>query len=787
MGLSGLSLRVTSCAIVGIACLLSAGAHAEVTLPDSGAQPDALSLELAVPARVGIVIGNQDYDRIEDLPNAARDADAMAAFLRLYGFNVYEGTNLDRRAFEGLIREALLNLPEGAEVVFYYAGHGIQIGARNYLLPTDVAFTSPNDLPIYSITLDRIVEALAARGSLHVVFIDACRSNPFPGMKLATDLAANLVETGQGFSPFSTPLNSLVAFSTSPGQVAIDGPAGQNSPYASALIYAVTQSPQDDLPMILPRVRQAVYTATGGRQVPWESSTLVHPFLFGIQGDGSFITAADVALPGTAVRSAAPQSLPLGVDQPLDRLVDLAPRLFDARGKPLENAVITGLPSNGEVALLDGGRGMFYKPELHEVNASDLANMTHSDRLIVETGPSDQRELVTVDLALPADPCDLEAGDPLDLQGVGLFRLPNEINVEAALVACRKAVEANPDTPRFRHQLGRAQQANGDLVAALDNFRAAGAAGHTRSLQAEAYLLMTEHIDRTLVPIPEDQARGIALLEQGIAAGDPYAIHTRGLRLLRDGTTPEDRQRGFELLDRAAELGHTYSMNELGIYFLTKDTDHYQPERGMNYLRASFDRHDIYGMHNLGFVALYGLDGQPPDPVRAAGFFEQAAAGGHPKSPSTLGRMIMRGDLGEPDPAKAVEWYDMGLARGDGWGGANAAEIILSGKVKGLGPGDAAARAAKAVLLPDAKAAEAAGAVLDKMGRKAIDAGLQTILVELGETLKIDGSAGKGTRAALNARADFIGLKAEGDTPRDRLILAARLYWHARPTRPDLY
>jgi uncharacterized caspase-like protein/TPR repeat protein len=740
---------------------------------------------LLAPSRVAIVIGNQDYDRIEDLPNAARDAGDMADFLRLYGFEVFEGENLNRRAFEDLLREALLNLPLGSEVVFFYAGHGLQVGNRNFLLPTDAAFASPGDLAAYAITLDRVIGALAARASVHVVFIDACRSNPFPGVRLATALGADLTETKTGFGPFESLLNSLVAFSSSPGQTAVDGPPGGNSPYTAALMNAVAAAPDQDLPVVLTGVRDAVMAATSGAQTPWESSTLAQPFQFGMAGDGSFLTAPVLASAGSAERGAA--VLPLTASAGFDRLIDLAPALFDMRAETLTDAVVTGLPTNGEVAVLDGGRSLYYRPDLRETNAATLTGFDHKDRMTVETGPPDARLLVTVDLDLTADACDVQAGDPLDLQGVGLYRLPNEIDVRTALAACRAAVERHPETPRFRHQLGRAQQASGDFVAALDSFRAAGAAGHTRSLQAEAYLLMTDRIDRTLVPIPLDQARGVALLEQGIAAGDPYAIHTRGLRLLRDGTTPEDRQRGFDLLDRAAELGHTYAMNELGIYFLDKDSDHYQPERGMTYLRVSYARDDIYGMHNLGFVALYGLDGNPPDYTLAAKYFEQAAAGGHPKSPATLGRMVMRGQLGAKDAAKAVAYYDLGLARGDGWGGANGADIILDGKVAGMSAGDAAARAAKAVLLPDAKATELATKVLDQLNRKALDAGLQLILNELGETVEVDGAAGPATLGLLTARADAEGLKPAGDTPRDRLMLAARLYWQARPTRPDLY
>jgi TPR repeat protein len=763
--------------------LVAAGLAAWLQPAIAAAQDDPL---VSPPVRMAIVVGNQDYQVVDDLPNAARDAADMAALLRQFGFQVHEGTNLDRRGFETLIRDALLNLPQGSEVVFFYAGHGIQIGARNYLLPTDAAFADVNDLPVYAITLDRVVEALAARGSVHVVFIDACRENPFPGVKLTADLAANLVETGSGFSPFPAPLNSLVAFSTSPGQTAKDGPDGQNSPFTGSLIAAVAAAPDSDLSVLLPRVREAVFNQTGGTQVPWESSTLVRPFQFAAPGEAGFLTVPAVMSPGEGADRSAPSG-PVAAGVVLDRIVDLAPGLFEANRDILTDVAVTALPVNGELAVLDGGRALLYRPDLREIRATALDDLSHTDRIQIEAGPPEGRITVQLDISLAADPCDVQAGDALDLDGVGLYRLPNEIDPAAAIPACAAAVAANPQVPRFRYQLGRAQLAAAEFEAALASFRSAGEAGHVRAWQAEAGLLLSERIDRAVHDIPQDAARAVELLEKGIAAGDPFAIHSRGLRLLREGTTPEDRQRGFELLDRAAELGHTYSMNELGIYFLTRDTDHYQPERGMTYLRESFARNDIYGMHNLGFVALYGLDGQPADPARAAGFLEQAAIGGHPKSPATLGRMVMREQLGAVDHAKAVAWYDMGLARGDAWGGTNAAEVILKGRIAGLGPADAAARAAKAMLLPDAEAAGRAAEVLGGLNRKAIDGGLQTILRELGAAVEVDGAAGPATRAALAEAAQAAGLPDSAETPRDRLLLAARLWWRQNPVRTDLY
>lgn len=228
---------------------------------------------------VALVIGNERYESVASLANPVQDARAMATLLRDLGFRVYDGYDLDRQGFETLLRTAMLNAEPEDEVLFFFAGHGIQIGQRNYLLPVDARFQDVHDLPKYAITLDRVVDALAARSSAHVAIIDACRENPFPDQMLAAGLDASLYEARDGFQVLRTPLNSLVAFSASPGALALDGEEGGHSPFTDALLASARIAPDENLPNLLAQVRQAVYAATAGFQVPWESSTLVRPFV----------------------------------------------------------------------------------------------------------------------------------------------------------------------------------------------------------------------------------------------------------------------------------------------------------------------------------------------------------------------------------------------------------------------------------------------------------------------------------------------------------------------------
>ncbi|MDU8913956.1 tetratricopeptide repeat protein [Aestuariicoccus sp. MJ-SS9] len=492
------------------------------------------------------------------------------------------------------------------------------------------------------------------------------------------------------------------------------------------------------------------------------------------------VAAGDEA--GEVARGPEPVTLPGAVTLELayDRSVPLAGALAGALGAEGLAFDVTDAPGQGQLVGLD------YRPVLSE-RRSDLRSLALADRFVIEVAQPGGPVPVEVTLDMAVQGCDLAAGDALDPGGVGFYRLPNEIEIAPALAECQAAVEAAPDVPRFRYQLGRAQQAAGLFEAAYQSFEAAAEAGHVRAMNAAALMLTTDKIDRDVVDVPEDAARAEALLDRAIAAGDPFAMHSRGLRLLRDGADAAAKEQGFELLDRAAELGHTYSMNELGVYFLTRDTDHYIPERGMRYLQASAARNDIYGFHNLGFVALYGLRDGTPDPGEAYRQFERAALGGHPASPATLGRMIVRGEAPGKTKADALQWYDLGLARGDGWGGVNGAFLILNGEVSGPTRPEALVRAAKALHLSNGKAVEAAQEMLSGQPGGDVARAVQLLLRDLGADVAVDGVIGPQTRAALAALAAEHGLPAPANNAMAQLRMAAKVYWAQRPTRPDLF
>jgi uncharacterized caspase-like protein len=224
--------------------------------------------------RVALVVGNAKYLNANVLPNPGNDARAMAKTLRDIGFDVAEGFDLNRNAMEQLVREFLRKTATARVALLFYAGHGLQVDGRNYLVPVDAKLESPSDLGFETIELDKILENLNDSSRANIIILDACRDNP-----LARTFAARLgasrsgaVSSGlAGYSNLGT--GTLIAFSTAPGAVALDG-KGANSPFTRALARHM-RTPGLEVRQMLTRVRADVAAETQSRQIPWDNSSLL--------------------------------------------------------------------------------------------------------------------------------------------------------------------------------------------------------------------------------------------------------------------------------------------------------------------------------------------------------------------------------------------------------------------------------------------------------------------------------------------------------------------------------
>ncbi len=257
----------------------------------------------AAETRIALVIGNSDYSS-GPLPNPANDAKLVGEALTSLGFDVIARRNADQTTMKRAIQEFGSRLEKAgpsAVGLFYYAGHGMQLSGRNYLIPTTARIEREGDVEIEAVSADWVIEQMRyARNRLNIVILDACRNNPFTRSMRSVD---------HGLATMEAPAGILIAYSTAPGAVAADG-SGRNSPYTEALTHAIREM-HEPVEQVFKRVRVGVMSVTAGKQVPWESSSLTGDFYFAAPNKVAPETAsalASGAVPATVATAAKPES-----------------------------------------------------------------------------------------------------------------------------------------------------------------------------------------------------------------------------------------------------------------------------------------------------------------------------------------------------------------------------------------------------------------------------------------------------------------------------------------------
>jgi hypothetical protein len=255
----------------------------------------ALSSPLAAQERVALVVGNSAYEHIPPLRNPKNDAGDLTAKLEGLGFEVFGGTDLDRRALvQALIRFG--RAAEKAEVaLFFYAGHGLQVNGQNYLVPVDAMVEFESEIDLSLVSLSGVMQQLDRGSRTNIVFLDACRDNPF-AKQLARSMGnRSAVALNKGLGRIQSGSGTFIAFATQPDAVAADG-SGRNSPFTTALLSHIATPGQSISDMMI-EVRNDVIASTNGAQVPWDSSSLTGRFSFVAQAAAPVATEPTTQAP----------------------------------------------------------------------------------------------------------------------------------------------------------------------------------------------------------------------------------------------------------------------------------------------------------------------------------------------------------------------------------------------------------------------------------------------------------------------------------------------------------
>lgn len=259
--------------------------------------------------RTALVFGNAKYQKKHlELGNPEHDAEDIASALTQSGFDVMLKVNQTKREMEMAIREfGKRLLSKGGVGLFYYAGHGAQVKGQNYLVPIDAKVESEDEAPYESVIAQSVLDKMrTASNNLNIIILDACRNNPYPSN---TRSAGN-----SGLARMSAPTGSIMAFSTSPNGVALDG-QGRNGLYTQELLRNML-TPGLKIEDVFKRVRRSVremseqvYGGDASRaQIPWENSS--------IEGDFYFISDHHDTEPVTVATQEPP---PISVEKAADR------------------------------------------------------------------------------------------------------------------------------------------------------------------------------------------------------------------------------------------------------------------------------------------------------------------------------------------------------------------------------------------------------------------------------------------------------------------------------------
>ena len=571
---------------------------------------------LDASTRLAVVIGNGAYPAAP-LANPLNDARAVTGALRELGFKVVRIEDATRADFELLVEGLPQTLAANSVVLFYFAGHAVQYQGQNFLLPVDFALKRPEDLPATSLELGEVLQAIQrARVGMTVVVLDACRDYPFGSLAEAF---------GDGLANVATSGETLVAYATAAGQVALDG-TGPNSPYTSALIAAL-ELPGRDLYDVFRTVRAKVREATHGQQLPWVT--------------GSIETNLVLRQP----RQAAPEP---------------PPGIIQASYDPAQVHWNTIATSN------DPGDFLRFAKAHPQAAAVDQARAREQE--LVEEGAEIIPALAVATEVLPAPAgrsaaitaCDRWATDPEDPQRVTAGIESGLVNTRQAIRDCAIALAADPGNPRLAFMLGRALDLAERFTEAEAFYRQAAQSGYADALYNLGLMY------RTGRGVPADDQVAAGFYFDSAMQGSLNARKALASLYEHGWGVPQSDAEMLHWLNLAAADGHARSLDYLGTLYRTGKAVPQDYERAFELYGIAAGLQNSNAIANLARLYREGK-GAPKDPARAIELYDRATQLGNAFAPYHLSQIFKDGDGVDPDPAMARRLLELSADRGYEW------------------------------------------------------------------------------------------------------------------------
>lgn len=601
--------------------------------------------------RVALVVGVGAYQNVSKLANPPNDARLIAEALKKLSFDTQVVVDPTYEDMKHALRDFGLRLAPAKVALFFYAGHGVQVAGRNYLLPVNAKLVREQDLRYEAFDMQAVLEEMDGPGRVNLIFLDACRNDPQLARSLAMHMGSRSALVGRGLAGIDTNrASTLIAFATAPGEIAADG-SGADSPFSTALAQHIGTAGLD-VRQMLTRVRADVKAATGNVQVPWVNESLDADFYF---------------VPATAP-AVAPPAVPAVV----------SPTPSAASGVTAEMMFWQSIETNGG--------GPEFQAYLQQFPNGTFAPLARARLAAVASARPVPRPAEKLAVAPPQD-CDRLAQPSYNALGRGLTFVSGvefeKLDTSAVLNACDRAIGDFPDEVRFQLWRGRALVKLGRDAEAATLFRRYSDQGNA---VAQATLGVMYSLGRG---VPNDPAEAVRLFRLAVDRGLPMAQSNLAEMYQMGRGVSQDSDEAARLLRLAADQGYALAQTSLGWMNQYGKGIPTNAAEAVRWYRLASDQGFSRGQASLATMYYLG-SGVSQNYNEAARLFRIAADRGDSQAQNGLGFMYRYGNGMSQNYNEAVRLFrlaaDQGLADGqlnlgfmyyNGWGvAANRAEGI---------------------------------------------------------------------------------------------------------------
>ncbi len=566
------------------------------------------------PPRYAILMGNAAYAGNLALPNPINDVRALSNVLSELGFKIRALEDGSLQEMRDHVRRSVADIPEGALVMFYYAGHAVQKGGINWFLPVDFRLPEGDGLESVALGIDEVFRQIdQVEGVTKIVVLDACRDYPLGDAQEAL---------GNGLTRIITKGETMVAYATLSGDVAQDG-TGPNSPYTGALVSAL-DIPGMELYDVFRTVRYKVRSATSGVQLPWVSGTLQSKIVLNAEPDAE-----------------------------TESLIQLAGL------NPIEAVHWKAISRSNDPSDFQFFLGAHGKSPARALAIAKEEELTATQA--VASAPIQVSTERPVDAPFTVTSCDLWVSDPLDPKRVAPGVPWGLVNTRQAIRDCAIALSEDEENPRISYLLGRALDISENFDDARYFYEQAAEAGYGVAHRNLGYMY------RNARGVPPNDQR--AAQYYFVAALDGVVDARKALAKLYEegwGVTQSYAEM-LRWLELSAEEDYPNSLDHLGNLYRTGTyvEEDFAKALDLYERAASFGYGN--GIANVARVYREGLGVEKNRP-HAMALYEEATRRGNAFAPYHLARMLLRPEGNEQKkPERALELLELSAQRGYGW------------------------------------------------------------------------------------------------------------------------